>query len=58
MTNEPLLKINNQAGNSVYGGSNVGNKGGVEAAAIPWRQFSHSIAIDLSPLAVLSFAAP
>jgi 1,4-alpha-glucan branching enzyme len=43
---------------AIYGGANLGNLGGVEAAEIPWRQFSHSIAIELPPLSVLWFAVP
>ncbi|HEV2170991.1 MAG TPA: 1,4-alpha-glucan branching protein GlgB, partial [Candidatus Binatus sp.] len=41
-----------------YGGTNHGNMGGVEAAPIPWRGFSHSIAIELPPLAVIWFSVP
>jgi 1,4-alpha-glucan branching enzyme len=43
---------------AAYGGSNVGNMGGVQAAAIPWRGFSHSIAIEMPPLAVIWFSVP
>src|SRR5215469_12729209 len=43
---------------AIYGGSNVGNKGGVEAAPIVWHEYSHSIAIDLPALGVLWFEAP
>jgi len=43
---------------AAYGGSNVGNMGGVEAAAIPWHGFAYSIAIEMPPLAVIWFAVP
>jgi hypothetical protein len=32
--------------------------GGVEAAAIPWHGFPHSIAIEMPPLAVIWFSVP
>jgi hypothetical protein len=32
--------------------------GGVEAAAIPWHGFAHSIAIDMPPHAVIWFSVP
>jgi 1,4-alpha-glucan branching enzyme len=38
-----------------YGGSNIGNAGGVWAEPIPWHGRSHSIQIVLPPLAVLIF---
>ena len=38
-----------------YGGSNVGNLGGVHADAIPWQGQSHSISINLPPLGVVAF---
>jgi 1,4-alpha-glucan branching enzyme len=38
-----------------YGGSNVGNYGGVHADAIPWQGQSHSISINLPPLGVVAF---
>jgi 1,4-alpha-glucan branching enzyme len=44
-----------------YGGSNVGNLGGVTAAPVEWQGRTHSIVIDLPPLAVVAFkreAAP
>ena len=43
---------------SAYGGTNVGNMGGVEAAAISWHGFAHSIAIEVPPLAVIWFSVP
>ena len=41
-----------------YGGTNIGNSGGVEATSVEWRQFTHSIAIELPALSVLWFLAP
>ena len=38
-----------------YGGSNVGNLGGVHADAIAWQGQSHSISINLPPLGVIAF---
>lgn len=38
-----------------YGGSNVGNFGGVHADAVPWQGQSHSISINLPPLGVVAF---
>jgi 1,4-alpha-glucan branching enzyme len=38
-----------------YGGSNVGNFGGVHADAIPWQGQSHSISINLPPLGLVAF---
>jgi 1,4-alpha-glucan branching enzyme len=40
---------------AAYGGSNVGNYGGVHAEAIPWQGQSHSIMLRLPPLAVSGF---
>jgi len=39
----------------VYGGSNVGNHGGVYAEPTPWQGRPHSIGITLPPLSVLAF---
>jgi len=39
----------------IYGGSNMGNFGGVHAQAIPWHGLSHSIEITLPPLATVFF---
>jgi 1,4-alpha-glucan branching enzyme len=39
----------------MYGGSNAGNCGGVNAEPTPWMNRSHSIAVRLPPLAVLAF---
>ncbi len=39
----------------IYGGSNMGNSGGVEAAPIPAHGRSHSISLKLPPLSVLLF---
>jgi 1,4-alpha-glucan branching enzyme len=38
-----------------YGGSNVGNVGGVEAEAIPWLGKEYSLKLTLPPLAALYF---
>jgi 1,4-alpha-glucan branching enzyme len=38
---------------SHYGGSDVGNFGGVEAEAMPWMGQSHSAVLNLPPLGVL-----
>jgi len=43
---------------AVYGGSNVGNVGGVVAEPRPWHGLPASAAITLPPLAVLWFKAP
>jgi len=41
-----------------FGGSNVGNGGGVAAEAIPRHGFDYSLSLTLPPLAVLWFGAP
>lgn len=38
-----------------YGGSNVGNLGGLPAEAVEWQGRTHSIVINLPPLAVVAF---
>ena len=38
-----------------YGGSNVGNLGGVEAQAMEWQSRTHSLVVNLPPLAVVAF---
>jgi 1,4-alpha-glucan branching enzyme len=38
-----------------YGGSNVGNLGGVRTQDVPWMGREHSILIHLPPLATLAF---
>jgi 1,4-alpha-glucan branching enzyme len=43
---------------AIYGGTNIGNMGGVDSAPIPWREFAHSIMIELPPLSTIWFAAP
>jgi 1,4-alpha-glucan branching enzyme len=40
----------------IYGGSNVGNMGAVEAEPIPAHGLGHSVALELPPLAVLWLA--
>jgi 1,4-alpha-glucan branching enzyme len=42
---------------SLYGGSNLGNAGGVEAEPIPWHGQDHSIRLTLPPLATLILTA-
>ncbi len=39
----------------IYGGSNMGNLGQIEAEALPWDGMSHSISITLPPLAAVVF---
>jgi len=38
-----------------YGGSNIGNMGGLEAAEQPWSGRTHSLMIELPPLATVAF---
>jgi 1,4-alpha-glucan branching enzyme len=38
-----------------YGGSNVGNLGGVQTEDVPWMGHEHSILINLPPLATVAF---
>ena len=38
-----------------YGGSNVGNMGGLLAADFPWQARTHSLMIELPPLATVAF---
>src|SRR5438093_369709 len=38
-----------------YGGSNVGNLGGVQAGEVPWMGREHSILIHLPPLVTLTY---
>ena len=45
--------LNSDAGN--YGGSGMGNQGGVEAQPMPYEDLSHSLTLTLPPLAVLFF---
>jgi len=42
---------------TLYGGSGVGNLGGVNARARPWHGRSHSLEITLPPLGVVAFKA-
>jgi 1,4-alpha-glucan branching enzyme len=46
-------RINTDA--EAYGGSGVGNKGVVEAEAVPWRGHPYSLNLTLPPLATLMF---
>lgn len=43
---------------AVYGGSGLGNLGGVEAAPVPAHGRDYSLALTLPPLATLYFRAP
>jgi 1,4-alpha-glucan branching enzyme len=45
--------INSDA--ETYGGSNVGNLGGMQTQDVPWMGREHSILIHLPPLATLAF---
>ena len=38
-----------------YGGSNVGNLGGLHSEAVEWQARAHSLVINLPPLAVVAF---
>jgi 1,4-alpha-glucan branching enzyme len=38
-----------------YGGSNVGNLGGLQADGVEWQGRTHSIVVNLPPLAVIAF---
>jgi 1,4-alpha-glucan branching enzyme len=40
---------------AVYGGSNVGNYGGMHAAPIAWQEHSHSLSLNLPPLSTIAF---
>jgi 1,4-alpha-glucan branching enzyme len=37
-----------------YGGSNVGNYGGMNAEAVPWQGQSHSLNLTLPPLSTIA----
>jgi len=39
-----------------YGGSGVGNMGGVQTETRPWHGFDQSLSITLPPLAMLLFS--
>jgi 1,4-alpha-glucan branching enzyme len=41
---------------ATYGGSNVGNMGGVEAEAVPWHEQPFSAELTVGPLSVLWLA--
>jgi 1,4-alpha-glucan branching enzyme len=38
-----------------YGGTNVGNLGGVEAEAVPWNNHPYSLNLRLPPLGAVFF---
>jgi 1,4-alpha-glucan branching enzyme len=40
---------------AVYGGSNVGNSGGVEAEPVPWHGQPYSLSLSLPPLGLILF---
>jgi len=40
---------------AIYGGSNVGNSGGVEAEPVPWMGHPHSLSLHLPPLGAVFF---
>jgi 1,4-alpha-glucan branching enzyme len=40
-----------------YGGSGIGNLGGITAVSEPWGSFSHRVAVTLPPLACVIFKA-
>jgi 1,4-alpha-glucan branching enzyme len=40
---------------ALYGGSNVGNRGGVSSEPVPWHGKPHSVALTLPPLAAVWF---
>jgi len=42
---------------SIYGGSGVGNQGGVQTEAMGWHGFEQSLIVTLPPLGVVLFAA-
>ncbi len=42
----------------IYGGSNVGNLGGVRSQPVPSHGLAHSIAISVPPLGVVLFSSP
>ncbi|MBC7543306.1 MAG: 1,4-alpha-glucan branching protein GlgB [Candidatus Sericytochromatia bacterium] len=42
----------------LYGGSNIGNDGGITAEEIPWDRQPYSAMINLPPLAMVWFLAP
>ena len=43
---------------AIWGGSNAGNAGGVEAESVPYNGLQYSISITLPPLGVLWFDVP
>ncbi|HVZ81010.1 MAG TPA: 1,4-alpha-glucan branching protein GlgB [bacterium] len=43
---------------NLFGGTNFGNDGGVQAEAVPWHGQPYSLVLSLPPLAVLWFAVP
>ena len=41
-----------------YGGSGVGNWGGISSEPTPWHGFDHSLAVMVPPLATVLFLSP
>jgi len=41
----------------VYGGSGLGNRGGMHAEPAAFREYEHSLVVTAPPLAVVVFAA-
>ena len=52
---EGLYKEIFNSDSKFYGGSNVGNLGGLKSEKIPWHHFQHSICGNLPPLSVSYF---
>jgi 1,4-alpha-glucan branching enzyme len=42
---------------TIYGGSGIGNRGGMDAEAVPWRGFEQSLVVTAPPLAIVYFVA-
>jgi 1,4-alpha-glucan branching enzyme len=40
---------------SIYGGSNIGNAGGIQAEPVPWNGQPYSLIVTLPPLAGVFF---
>jgi 1,4-alpha-glucan branching enzyme len=49
-------RLNSDA--TVYGGSNVGNQGGIEAESTPWMGQPYSLSLTLPPLGALVLRVP
>jgi 1,4-alpha-glucan branching enzyme len=53
--NEGLYREILNTDSEAYGGSNVGNMGGVRSKSVPWQGRDHSIQVELPPLSVVGF---